>query len=343
MIVQTLVEAAAGLLLTGATLADIFATILVPGQVEGQLRVGMRVRRATMPLARWSARGVRAPGSRPSNTFAPGVFVISFGAWMLLLLAGYGLLFHAARALFSPALSAPDAIYIAGSSLLTLGVSEVDAHGAARWLILAAGLSGFAVISATISYILQIHQALHQREVRVLTLGSLAGNPPSGLRLLEEVAHLQVTDELPEFFRSWRDWAAGVLHSHTSSPVLIYFHSVDSESDWLASLEAMLDAATLLMALTEHPARGTAALLHRTGSRTAARLCQLLKLDEVQVDPLDQPAVEVLVARLEAAGFPVVAADATAVTTLGRLRADYLGRMHAIADALGAGRTRPLA
>ena len=336
------IEAAGGLLVTGATMVDIFATILVPGQVQGGLRIGARVRQASMPFARLSARWSRTPGSRPSNIFPPGVFVLLFGTWMLLLLAGFGLLFHALRDHFTPMLSIGDAVYLAGSSLLTLGVSEVDAHGMARWLILAAGLSGFAVISATISYILQIQSALHSREVRVLTIGSLAGTPPSGISLLENAAQLKVTGELGEFFRGWRDWAAAMLHSHLTSPTLIFFHSVDRESDWLAALEAVLDAATLLMALTDHDAAGIATLMHRTGSRTAARLCDLLQVDPGQVEPLDQPAVEALAARREQAGFQPIPVDARVVTAFGRLRADYTGRICALSEVLGADRTRPL-
>lgn len=342
MNIQPWIEAAAGVVITGLTLADIFATILVPGQVDGRLRVGEHVRTLTMPLARLSARGARAPGRRPSNSFAPFVFVLIFGAWMLLLLAGYALLFHALREDFHPVLSIGDAIYVTGSSLLTLGVSEVNAVGGARWLILAAGLSGFAVITGTISFILQVQSALHQREVRVLTLGSLAGTPPSGIALLEAVAQLKVASELHDFFRTWRDWAAAVLHSHLSSPVLIFFHSVDRQSDWLASLEAVLDAATLMMVLTDHEAKGAATLMHRGGSRTAARLCDLLKVAQRPVDPLDQPAIQALADRLAACGYTTVPVDAAVVTALGRLRADYTVRICALSKLLGADRTRPL-
>ena len=336
------VEAIAGLVVTAATLADIFATILVPGQADRQLRIGALVSGATRPFARLSARWTRGPGQRPANSFPAFVFLLVFTAWMLLLLGGYALLFHSVRDQFRPLLDFGDAVWVTGCSLLTLGVSEFDADGVARWLILAAGLSGFAVITATISFILQIQSALHQREVRVLTLGSLAGTPPSGLHLLQAAAELKVTGELHDFFRVWRDWAAAVLHSHVSSPVLIFFHSVDRESDWLSALEAMLDAATLLMALTEDEAKGTATLMHRAGSRTAARLAAVLKVKENEAAALDEAAVRELAGSLRAAGYDTAEPDQSHVATLNRLRADYAGRIAGLAALIGAERTRPL-
>ena len=49
--------------------------------------------------------------------------VLTFAAWMLLLLAGFGLMIHASGSLFIPHIvSFQDALWVAGSSLMTLGV-----------------------------------------------------------------------------------------------------------------------------------------------------------------------------------------------------------------------------
>lgn len=325
---------AGGVLLTAATLADIFATILVPGPTRGLLRIGARVRVLVLPVRR-AARRRRGGGPGSSNVFAPLVFLIIFGAWMALLLAGFGLIFAGLAEHFTPQLyGAGDAFYFAGSSLLTLGVSEVNAHGPARWALLAAGLSGFGVITATVSFVVQVQTALHQRESRVLTLASLGGTPATGISVLQAIAALEVTGELHDFFRVWRDWAAAMLHSHLASPMLIFFHSVDRESDWLRALEAVLDAATMLAALTTHEARGAATLMHRTGSRTAARLCALLAVEAGETAPLGAEAVAALIARLRTCGYPVVD-DAAAVARFEALRGDYAGRIAALRTELG--------
>ena len=317
------------------TLADIFATILVPGPTRWGLRIGPRLRGAVAPIGRLVR--LRRSGQAISNVFAPLLFVLIFGTWLLLLLFGYGLLFLAFRGSFSPRLGGlDDAIYFAGSSLLTLGVSEVDAHGPARWVLLAAGLSGFAVITATLTFVVQVQTALHQRESRVLTLASLAGTPPDGVALLEAVAQLGVASELHDFFRTWRDWAAAMLHSHLASPMLIFFHSVDRESDWLHSLDAVLDAATMLMALTTHEAVGAATLMHRTGSRTAARLCALLGAKCDETSPLSDQEITAIGSRLAAAGFAMKPLDFATRERFGQLRGDYAGRIAALAKETGA-------
>lgn len=318
-------------MVTAATLGDIFATILVPGPSQGRLRIGARIRALLMALARLASRWRRGSSGR-SNTFAPMVFLLVFASWLLLLLLGFGMLFLAFADRFTPQLRGlDDALYFAGSSLLTLGVSEVDAHGPARWLLLLAGLSGFAVITATLTFVVQVQSALHQRESRVLTLASLAGTPPTGIAILRAIAGLDVTGELHDFFRGWRDWAAAMLHSHIASPMLIFFHSVDRESDWLETLEAVLDAATLLMTITEHEAHGAATLMHRTGSRTAARLCDLLHVAPVPVP--DRDDLDALRDQLRTCGYRVIdTADATAA--FARLRGDYAGRIEALRGEL---------
>ncbi|WP_425228060.1 ion channel [Sphingomonas sp.] len=332
----TLLCVITGLVLTGVTLADIFATILVPGPAEGVLRIGARLRQPAMLAARLFSFRRRTPRQGRSNVLAPLVFLLIFASWMLLLLLGYGLLFFGLRHHFTPELTGlDDALYFAGSSLLTLGVSEVNAHGPARWLLLAAGLSGFGVITATLTFVVQVQSALHQRESRVLTLASLAGTPPTGIGLLQAVASLDVGSELHDFFRIWRDWAAAMLHSHIASPMLIFFHSVDAESDWLTSLEAVLDAATMLMALTQHEARGAATLMHRTGSRTAARLAGLLGVEALDPAPLGAEVVRRLIERLRQSGYVVDDDGEEAIATFERLRGDYAGRINALAKELG--------
>ena len=334
------VEFPIGLLIIGFTLFDVFSTILVPGPSTGQLRAAARLSRFVLPLARRLSVGRRSPGTRPGNSFAPILFVLASLSWLLLMLLGYTLMFHALRDAFRPAVDFWETLYLAGSSLLTLGVSEVDAQGAGRWLILATALSGFGVITGTISFIMQIQAGLHQREPQVLTLVGLGGRPPSGIALLETYARLGIIQELPGFFREWRDWSANVLHSHASYPVLAYFHSVDAESDWLAALEAVLDAATLLIALTEDHAVGAATLMHRSGSRTAATLCSVFELETATSGDPDDDTSALLRARLEGAGYALRQNEAWSIAQLAELRRDYAPRVKALSRHLGADRTR---
>ena len=183
---------------------------------------------------------------------------------------------HASR-LRTPVHAATDgfgqALYVAGAYLLTVGTTEVQPHGFMRALLLFSALSGFGVITATITFILEIQSNLHERETGVLKLNGLIGKPPSGIGLLETLAALNLKRDLTALLREWADWSASVMNSHVSFPVLVYFHSVGSDSDWVNALQFMLDAATLVMELTDEESAGAAAYMHRAGSRTAAHLC----------------------------------------------------------------------
>lgn len=330
-------EIGSGVVVVAAVLADIFATILVPGPVGGRLRVILAVRSLSLPLWRIAARRRHDGDLRPSNGFAPVTLLLTFGTWMLLLLVGFGLLVHAAGPLFRPQVQTwSDAVWVTGSSLMTLGVSEFDAQGLARWLILASALSGFSALTACVTFMLQIQAGLHQREPAVMTLVGLAGSPPSGVHILESFADLGDRDQLGRFFLDWRNWAASTLHSHLSYPVLSYYRSLDAQNDWLAALEAVLDAATLVMAATDDKACGAATLMHRTGSRTAKQLRELFVACVLDA-PADGERAEQAVRRLRARGYGGEDEGHAAARFLA-LRADYAHDLEALALHLGANR-----
>ena len=129
---------------------------------------------------------------------------------------------------------------------------------------------------------------------------------------------------------------ASVMNSHVSFPVLVYFHSVGAESDWVVALQIVLDAATLVMALTEDESAGSAVYLHRTGSRTAAHISNIFRLNGKDTQALDPAALHRAVERLRAAGYLVRDADDAALVKLRHLRSDYLGRLRALSEHLGS-------
>jgi hypothetical protein len=316
-----LAEFAIGLLITLNTLVDVFSSIVVPGPSTAGLSVARHVRRITVPLWRYVSQKGKGPRRQLSNSLAPVLFFLAFATWMALLLVGFSLMFDALAVAFEPPLAGFDeAIYFAGSSLLTLGVTEVDAHGLARWVLLWAGLSGFAVITATITFILQIQTGLHEREASVLTLSGLAGTPASGIVLLENFAALGLRAELRPFFKEWRDWSTATLHSHVAHPMLVYFHSVDAESDWLSALHV------------------TAAMMHHGGSRTAAHLCDLFGLENKGLEAIPEESVARVIERLREAVYAAKPASKRLTTQLSRFRSDYAGRLNSLSEHLGAER-----
>lgn len=331
------VEFAAGAVVVAVTLVDIFATLLIPGPVVGRFGMILNMRRISLPLFLLAARRRVGEDRRPSNAYAPVTFMLTFLVWLLLLMLGFGMTMQAVAYAFHPRIaSLSDALWIAGSSLLTLGVSEYDASGIARWLVLGAGLSGFGALTTAITFMLQLQAGLNDREPAVLRLADMAGTPPSGVKLLETMAELDARRHLEKLFIDWRDWCSATLHSHLAFPGLNYFRSVDTENDWLSAMEAVLDAATLVVACLDEPtARGAAMLLHRTGSRTAERLCAAFQL-EPERSRLRGEEVGSVLERLGQAGYQV--REDGAAARFGDLREAYAPHIKALAHHLGGNR-----
>jgi hypothetical protein len=124
----SMVEFAAGLVLTATTISDVFSSILVPGPSESPLRFASRVRKLSLPVWHWMSQARKGGRQRLSNSFAPLLFSLAFIGWMVLLLMGFALMLHASAALFTPPLcNFGQAVYVSGAYLLTIGT------GPFRW------------------------------------------------------------------------------------------------------------------------------------------------------------------------------------------------------------------
>src|SRR5574337_1958710 len=55
-------------------------------------------------------------------------------------------------------------------------------------------------------------------------------------------------EDLDELLHDWEHWAAELLESHISYPVLCYYRSQHSNQSWLAALTSILDTSALVMA-----------------------------------------------------------------------------------------------
>jgi hypothetical protein len=290
-----------GLVLAISTLGDVFDTVVVPGENRGPLTISRRILLATLPVWRWAGRRERIPAS-----FAPVVLAVSFVTWMLLLNLAFGLMAAALPAAFDPALSSlPQALYVTGSGMATLGLSHTEATGPARWIVLAAGFSGLAVMTMSVSYLLAVQGSIAERDAGILKLTTISGQPPSGLAILERCAELNLHDYVPQMLHDGREWCARVRQSHGSHPALIYFRSRGAGTGWPAALGALIDLALTVEFLVEEPQwRGLAVLLREEGECMAETLIKIVGLP-FGARPPSADEVELLRSRLAAAGYPL--------------------------------------
>ena len=164
-----------GLVIVSLTLRDVFYTVVVPGESRGPLRI---VRRVTAVILRVT-RHASAAECGLGVSLAPLVLVVSFVTWMVSLVLGFGLMTFALGAWFDPVLdSFSQAVYVAGSGVVTIGLSETDATGPARWVALAAGFCGLAVMTLAVTYLLEVQASVAQRDAGIVRLDTSAGSPP---------------------------------------------------------------------------------------------------------------------------------------------------------------------
>jgi hypothetical protein len=319
-----------GLVLAAMTLLDVFETVVVPGGSKASLKVAKRLVSLLLPM--WKA--IRGKRHGLSSAFAPSVLVLCFVVWIALLALGFGLMSYASRSHFEPPLrSIPDAIYMVGSSIVTIGVSEENALGYGRWLILAAGFCGLAVMTMAVTYLLEVQSSVSKRDIGIIKLNTTAGEPPSAVTLLQRFAAIGNRDELREVLRDGRDWCATVRQSHANHPSLIYFQSVGTGSGWPAALGALLDLALIAeQCLDDRSLSGAAMLLREEGTRMARELAAVINLKPAEASP-DEPRLRQAAEQLRSAGY-AIRGDADFHAMAGQ-RAVYWSCVDALARHLG--------
>lgn len=319
----------AGIALAALTLRDVFETVVVPGGSRAMLRIAHRVVFVLLPAWKLGRGAKRAL----SSTFAPLALVLSFVIWMALLTIGFGLMAYALRSDFEPPLrSLGDSIYMVGSALATVGLSESHPAGAARWVILAAGFCGLAVMTMAVTYLLEVQSSITRRDVGIIKLNTSAGDPPSALTLLERFAALRQQSALGGDLEEGRNWCATVRQSHSAHPSLIYFKSTSTGAGWPAALGALLDLGLIAEHLIDDDALyGPAVLLREEGARMAKELALVIGLEPRQQP--GQPPLEQVAQRLAASGYRI--RPNPDLRAMASQRAELMSCVDALAEHLG--------
>ncbi len=334
-IVDRLLEAALGLVLVGAVLWDVFETVVVPRPAPSRFRIARNLTRQGWRLARTvslrSENGLRREGVL--GVFAPALVILLLVVWVTVLVLGYGLLLFALRDEIQPVpVNLGEAVYTAGTSLLTIGFGDfVATGGPARLVLLVAAGTGLGVVALVITYLFSLYGAFQRREVPVVTLDARAGAPPSGVALLETYAQLGMVPELPALFGEWEIWAAEVLDSHVAYPILAYFRSSHDNESWISSLGAVLDASTLVMTAVDGVPRGHAQMFFAMGNHLVEDISNFFHFPMLPDAGVERSEFDTARERLAAAGYELADAEA-AWSKFGAKRSMYASRLNLLAE-----------
>jgi hypothetical protein len=327
----------AGIVILLWTLLDVFRTLVMPRAARGRFRLSRILFRLLWRPWRWA--GVRRKTIQARERVlagaAPFFFFLLLVGWVSLALLGYALI------LWSPFVdglgrggdSFGDAIYVAGSSLFTLGFGG-DVTGWTRAVVVIAGATGLGLFAVVIAYLPVLYQAFNRREVGVLLLDARAGSPPSGPELLHRLGSAGVASSLPELFAEWERWVADVLETHMSYPLLALFRSPHDDTSWITSLGAVLDAATLILTSVDGEPDERAKLMYGTGVHAVEDLFYYLRLAEREA-VIQRDEFEDVLDDLKEDGFSVRPVD-EAFGRFTEKRAKYASRLDAIAVLLAA-------
>nr|MDQ3744191.1 potassium channel family protein [Acidobacteriota bacterium] len=234
-------------------LGDTFETIVLPRRVTRRLRLTRVFYRVTWAPVAGLAR--RRPPSKKRDRYLS--FYGPLSLLMLLTVWAVGLILAFAALQWSTGarLYAPDApatfgtyLYMSGVTFFTLGYGDVyplDTVG--RVLAVIEAGTGFGFLAVVIGYLPVLYQAFSRREVSISLLDARAGTPPSAAELLRRHSEGQNMAELGQLLSDWERWAAELMESHLSYPVLCWFRSQHDNQSWLASLTTVLDACALVV------------------------------------------------------------------------------------------------
>jgi hypothetical protein len=329
-----------------AVLLDAFETVVLPRRVLRNFRLTAYFYRRTWIPWRKIASYIR-PTSRQQNFlgyFGPLSLILLLGFWAAGLIFGFALIQYGMgghEQLSGERLNFGKILYHSGETFFTLGYGDiVPTSGGARALsVLEAGM-GFAFLGVVIGYIPVVYSSFSRREIQISMLDARAGSPPAAAELLVRLAGRTENpgmDQLvlDEVLRDWERWAAELLESQISYPVLTFFRSQHSNQSWVGALTTMLDVTSLLLTGIEGVHPGQAKLTFAMARHAAVDLAQVVnaRYDPAWPDRLPDAEFEALRATLETTGLKL-RSDDYGREKLAKLRSMYEPYVHSVARNL---------
>lgn len=273
----------AGVAIFAIVLWDAFESIILPRRVTRRFRIARLFYRFTWNgwklATRLAGRGKRREALL--SFYGPLSLLVLVGVWAVGLVFGFGLMQYGAGSAVSTTGAQPGLatdLYLSGTTFFTLGLGDVVPRTSlARILVVAEAGFGFGFLAAVIGYLPFIYGSFSKREVNISLLDARAGTPPTAAELLRRHAYPGGSDALRVLFKDWELWAADLMESHLSYPVLAFFRSQHDNQSWIAALMAILDTCALVKVGIEGSCQRQAELTFAIARHAAVDLSQVFK------------------------------------------------------------------
>ncbi len=273
-----------GVFLLLITLWETFESIILPRRVIRPLRLVRIFYRVTWTIWSSANRAFRSNKLREAHLsyYGPLSLLGLFATWALLLILAFAMLHWAAGSAINVAGEAPTFrtdLYLSGTTFFTLGLGDVTPRTTlARVITVAEGGTGFGFLGLMISYLPTLYGAFSQRELNISLLDARAGSPPTAAELLRRHAQFPDSDVFTPYMRDWEIWAAQLMESHLSYPVLCYFRSQHDNQSWLAAFTVVLDVSALLIAYGDGTPKWQAQLTFAIARHAVVDLAEVLRV-----------------------------------------------------------------
>jgi len=220
-------------------------TIVIPRGIPDRL-TRIIFRAIDTPTA-W--RAGRAPSSvrvldRRTANVATRLLLAQLVTWLAAIwLAGAGVQW---------ALGGGSAGWVLGASAAALTTLTVSSSGAASAAAYIEAVLGLGLLALIIGYLPSFYAAFSRREALVSRLAMRTGMPPHGPAILRHLWHPAGPQALlSSTWKAWETWFIDLSESHTSFPVLVFYHSPQTDKSWITAAGAVLDSAALALAAVD--------------------------------------------------------------------------------------------
>jgi hypothetical protein len=327
---MTLLTGIIGLLLIVGVLWDVFETIVLPRRVTRRIRLTRIFYRATWRPWRAIATVIRSKKRRETflGIYGPISLLALLTVWAVSVIVGFAFLHLAIGSQIGPTAHQGNFLtdlYYSGTTFFTLGLGDVTPLGAAaRALTVIEASIGFGMLALVIGYLPVLYQAFSRREVNISMLDARAGTPPSAVELFRRHQEAQAMAKLDEWLRDWEMWAADLMESHLSYPVLCFFRSQHDNQSWLAALSTVLDACSLVMVGIDGIPKWQAQLTFKMARHALVDISQVFNTSPLQHDGSRMNREQLVELRAQLGAREILlSADAEDEKTLDELRAMY--------------------